>query len=95
MRGNLLKTELLMSKIRGAIVSMMELLDLIKNRLQFINSHISELDCLTHVKKANEIVGLFETTASAISEIANCFEIAVTGIQERVRALTNLYIATK
>ncbi|GFY66442.1 hypothetical protein TNIN_237921 [Trichonephila inaurata madagascariensis] len=89
MGGNLLKTE-----IRGAMKPMRKLLDLAKDCMQFITSHISELHCLTHVKKANNLVELFKTTASAISEIENCFEITVTVIKERVRALTDMYSAT-
>ncbi|GFY58987.1 hypothetical protein TNIN_499791 [Trichonephila inaurata madagascariensis] len=60
MRDDLRKTELLMPKIRGAMVSKRKVHDQAKG-LEFVTSHISELDCLIQVKKANNLVELFET----------------------------------
>ncbi|GFQ66288.1 hypothetical protein TNCT_176841 [Trichonephila clavata] len=85
MRVDFLETELLMPKIKNAMESMVKVYDLAKNHLEFVSSYSSELDCLTPVKEENDLIELFGTITFAICEMANGFENAVTGTEERVR----------
>ncbi|GFY66440.1 hypothetical protein TNIN_237901 [Trichonephila inaurata madagascariensis] len=65
--------------------------DLAKDRLELINSLISQHDGRTKVRVINDFIKKFEIMASVLCDMTDDAVVSVTVIEEKVRALTETY----
>ncbi|GFV75639.1 hypothetical protein TNCV_2240881 [Trichonephila clavipes] len=90
-RADFDETEVLMKKVKSVLESMKKIQSETKDKLEFINLHVSEHDCRKEVTEINDLLKLFATTASFFDEDMNQFRSAVAGLNRKVctLAITN------
>ncbi|GFV75620.1 hypothetical protein TNCV_2240691 [Trichonephila clavipes] len=86
------ETEALMKKVKSLLESMKKIQSETKDKLEFINLHVSEHDCRNEVTEIKDLLELFETTMdSYICADRNQFRSALSGLHKKVRTLAETY----
>ncbi|GFX93278.1 hypothetical protein TNCV_4761571 [Trichonephila clavipes] len=82
------ETEVLMHKLKVSLESMKKIQRQAKDKLEFINLHVSKHDCQNEVTEIKDLFNLFETTKlSFICANINQFRSAVVGLHQKMSKL--------
>ncbi|GFQ85797.1 hypothetical protein TNCT_36531 [Trichonephila clavata] len=91
MREDIQEFRVQMAKVTSLLESIKAIQGQATDKMEFINSHISEHDCRSELRETQDLNAMSDAMASLIFETINKLDNALTGIIERVRALIETY----